>query len=36
MKTSRIRGRQMVTIQALRAQVWEYAMDLAKIAEASL
>ena len=33
MKTSTFRGRQTVTIQAPRAQVWEYAMDLAKIAE---
>jgi hypothetical protein len=33
MKTSTFRGRQTVTIHSPRAQVWEYAMDLAKIAE---
>jgi uncharacterized protein YndB with AHSA1/START domain len=33
MKTSAFRGRQTVTIHSPRAQVWEYAMDLAKIAE---
>jgi uncharacterized protein YndB with AHSA1/START domain len=33
MKTSTSRGRQTVTIQVPRAQVWEYVMDLAKIAE---
>jgi uncharacterized protein YndB with AHSA1/START domain len=33
MKTSTFRGRQTVTIQAPRAQVWEYVTDLAKIAE---
>jgi uncharacterized protein YndB with AHSA1/START domain len=33
MKASTFRGRQTVTIQAPRARVWEYVMDLAKIAE---
>jgi uncharacterized protein YndB with AHSA1/START domain len=33
MKRSTFRGRQTVTIQAPRAQVWEYVMDPAKIAE---
>jgi|SRR6516164_9102032 len=33
MKTSTFREQQTVTIHSPRAQVWEYAMDRAKIAE---
>ena len=33
MKTSAFREQQTVTIHSPRAQVWEYAMDRAKIAE---
>ena len=33
MKTSMLRGRKAVTIQAPRPQVWEYPMEPPKIAE---